>query len=87
MQFDAYSTEVVDAGDSVVGITAQVESVLDYGAEKFLRCKVGESTVNIVVGVQLSEKIAAEGVPSAVKLVLDVDSLAIIEVDRGIRLA
>ena len=87
LQFDAYSTEVVDAGDSVVGITAQVESVLDYGAEKFLRCKVGESTVNIVVGVQLSEKIAAEGVPSAVKLVLDVDSLAIIEVDRGIRLA
>lgn len=73
-QFTPYQVVV-----SEEGISATVEDVLDYGAETFAVCKVGEQTVNVLVEKGFNAK--------DVKLALNVDELAIIEVARGIRLA
>ncbi len=61
------------------GIAATVEKVVNYGAESFAVCKLGEKTVNVSVPDGFAE--------TEVKLSLNADELAIIEVTRSIRLA
>ncbi len=61
------------------GVEATVESVVDYGAETFAVCKVGDAVINVSVPKDFAEQ--------SVKLALDVDKLAIIETARAIRLA
>ena len=61
------------------GIEATVEEIRNYENERFAVCNVGGTMVNVCV----DKKFNAE----QVKLVLDVEQLAIIEVGRGIRLA
>lgn len=78
--FDVYQATVGE--DS--GICAVVSGILDYGTEKFAVCTVGESVVNVAVSAELAETLA-EG--ATVNLVPEVEKLAIVEVERGIRLA
>ncbi len=61
------------------GIDASVESIIDYGKESFAVCKAGDAAVNVSVphGFGLTN----------VKLALDVEKLAVVEVARSIRLA
>ena len=73
-KFSPYDVTVAEQG-----IEAAVESVVDYGAEAFAVCKVGEATVNVSVPRDFAEQ--------SVKLALDIDKLAIIETARAIRLA
>ena len=73
-RFTPYQASVAEEG-----IAAKVESVLNYGAESFAVCRVGDALVNVAV----DKKFDAE----EVKLALDVEHLAIIELARGIRLA
>ena len=61
------------------GIVATVESVVNYGAEKFALCRVGDKTVNVAVDKNFDAE--------QVNLAIDVEQMAIIEVARGIRLA
>ena len=56
-----------------------MEKVVNYGAESFAVCKLGEKTVNVSVPDGFAE--------TEVKLSLNADELAIIEVTRSIRLA
>ena len=74
LRFTPYQVTVGETG-----IAASVEAVLDYGAETFAVCKVGDKTVNVSV---------PQGFDSTeVNLVLDAEQLAIIETARAIRLA
>ena len=61
------------------GIDASVESIIDYGKESFAVCKAGDAAVNVSVphGFDLTN----------VKLALDIEKLAVVEVARSIRLA
>ncbi len=67
----------VTAGET--GIEATVDKVVDYGSERFAVCKVGDKTVNAHVGKDFAE--------TSVRLALDAEQLAIIELANGIRLA
>ena len=59
------------------GVSAEIESVLDYGSERFAVCKIGEKTAHVLTN----------GTPDgAVKLVPDVEKLAIIQAERDIRI-
>lgn len=78
--FDVYQATIGE--DS--GICAVVSGILDYGTEKFAVCTVGESVVNVAVSAELAETLT-EG--ATVNLVPEVEKLAIVEVERGIRLA
>ena len=59
------------------GIRAQVEETLDYGAEKFVRCTVGEEVIYVKTDKRLS---------GTVHLVPDVSKVSIIESERQIRI-
>ena len=59
------------------GITAEVVSVADYGAEKFAVCKVGEKTLYVRCDSPVS---------GTVKLVPDIGKLAIIQADLDIKI-
>ena len=61
------------------GVAAKVEKVLNYGAETFAVCRVGKQVVNVLVENGFDGK--------EVRLALEPEQLAIIEVGRGIRLA
>ena len=74
LQFSPYQITVGEEG-----ISATVEKVLDYGKEAFAVCHVGEQVVNVSVEKDFD---AAE-----IKLSVDPEVMAIIEVDRNIRLA
>lgn len=75
LQFE-FTPYQVSVGEE--GISATVESVLNYGAETFAVCRVGDALVNVAVDKNFDA--------TEIKLALDVDSIAIIEVARGIRL-
>ncbi len=60
------------------GIAANVNRVLDYGAESFAECTVGETTVYVSVEKDFNAK--------EVKLSLDTDNIVIIEKEHQIRL-
>lgn len=59
------------------GIRAQVEETLDYCAEKFVRCTVGEEVIYVKTDKRLS---------GTVHLVPDVSKVSIIESERQIRI-
>ena len=59
------------------GISAQVVQICDYGTEKFAQCQVGEKTIFVKVD---------EPIEGAVKLVLAVDKLSIIQKEKDIRI-
>ena len=59
------------------GITAEVVETLDYGAEKFLKCRVGEEICYVY-----TEK-AVEGV---IRLVPNIDTIRVVERQREIRI-
>ena len=61
-----------------------MQTVLDYGTEKFAVLSIGENSVNVVVDDELAAKLT-QG--TQVRVVPEVDKLAIVEIDRGIRLA
>ena len=71
-----FAPDEVVAGEN--GIEATVESVLDYGTEKFAKCKVGEKSVTV--------KVSADFAQQLVYLQLDATKLSIIEKQRDIRL-
>ena len=73
-RFDPYK---VTLGEQ--GIAAAVDSVVDYGAERFAVCTVGDKKVNVFVDKGFNE--------TEVHLVLDAEQLAIIELANSIRLA
>ena len=73
-QFTPYQVAVAETG-----IVAKVEKIVNYGAERFAVCSIGDKTVNVAVDKKFNA--------SEVNLVLDVEQLAIVEVARGIRLA
>ncbi len=74
VRFDPYQ---VTLGEQ--GIAATVEKISDYGKESFAVCRVGDKTVNVAVDKDFEA--------TEIKLELDPEVLAIIEVGRGIRLA
>lgn len=74
LRFTPYQVTMGEAG-----IEAAVDKVVDYGAEHFAVCKVGDKTVNVLVDDKFAE--------TSVRLVLDAEQLAIIELANGIRLA
>ncbi len=78
-ELKSYDLDPRSIADARQGISATVESVVDYGEEAFAVCKVGEATINVAVEKGFAEQ--------SVKLALDVDKLAIIETVRSIRLA
>jgi len=59
------------------GISAHVESIADYGREKFAVCKVGDETVYIHIDDEVSGDI---------KLLPDVNALSIIQAEKNIRI-
>lgn len=61
----------------MVDITAEVVETLDYGAEKFLKCRVGEEICYVY-----TEK-AVEGV---IRLVPNIDTIRVVERQREIRI-
>ncbi len=61
------------------GIEAVVERILDYGAERFAKCKAGENVLYVYVGADFAGE--------SVKLAVDTESVVVTEVERGIRLA
>ena len=73
-QFTPYQVSAAEEG-----ISATVEQILNYGTETFAVCRVGDTLVNVAVDKKFDA--------SEVKLALDVEQLAIIEIARGIRLA
>ena len=73
-QFTPYQVSIAEEG-----ISATVEAVRNYGAERFAVCRVGDTLINVAVDKDFD---AVD-----VKLAVDVQSLAIIEIARGIRLA
>ena len=64
-------------GDAENGISAEIETVLDYGSERFAVCKIGEKSAYVLTGGN------PEG---AVKLIPDVEKLAIIQAEHDIRI-
>ncbi len=68
---------VYDLSVSDSGIKATVESVLDYGAEKFLKCAVGESTVYVKCDEEKSGEIY---------LTPDFNRVGIVETERAIKI-
>ena len=71
--FTPYQVSVAETG-----IEATVESVLNYGTERFAVCHVGDAIVNVAVDKNFDAE--------HVHLALNVEQLTIIEVARGIRL-
>ncbi len=59
------------------GIEAQVIEVLDYGAEKFIKCSVGEETLYVLTDNTVS---------GGIKLVPDVSKVSVVESERQIRI-
>ncbi len=59
------------------GISAHVESIADYGREKFAVCKVEDETVY----VHIDEEVSGD-----IKLLPDVNALSIIQADKNIRI-
>ncbi len=59
------------------GISAEVESALDYGKEKFAVCKIGEKTACVYIDGEVSGE---------VKLLPDVDKLSVIQAANDIRI-
>ena len=59
------------------GINARVERMLDYGAEKFVKCRVGEKFVYLL---------ADKDYEGEVSIVPDLDKIGIIEAERNIRI-
>ena len=59
------------------GINARVERMLDYGAEKFVKCRVGEKFVYLL---------ADKDYDGEVRIVPDLDKIGIIEAERNIRI-
>ncbi len=68
---------VYDLAVSDSGIKATVESVLDYGAEKFLKCAIGENTVYVKCDGERSGEIY---------LAPDFDRVGIVETERAIKI-
>ncbi len=63
------------------GIAAKVEAVLDYGTERFAKCAVGDKTVYV--------KLDDNNIPTPgtdIRLLPEIDKLAIIQADMDIRL-
>ena len=54
-----------------------MESVLDYGAEKFLKCAIGENTVYVKCDEERSGEI---------HLAPDFDRVGIVETERAIKI-
>ena len=79
--FSSYQATIGEEGE---GIVATVQTVLDYGTEKFAVLSIGENSVNVFVDDELAAKLT-QG--TQVRVVPEVDKLAIVEIDRGIRLA
>lgn len=67
------------------GVLAKLNRIVDYGAEKFAVCLVGDKVVNVAVDKETAAKYA-DG-EADVCIVLDPDQMSIVEVARGIRLA
>ncbi|MDE7306976.1 MAG: hypothetical protein K2N33_06265, partial [Clostridia bacterium] len=59
------------------GIPATVEQVLDYGAEKFIKCMVGESAVYVKCDEELSGEI---------RLTPDFGRIGVVETQREIKI-
>ena len=59
------------------GIEATVLEVLDYGAEKFVKCAVGEEVLHVVTD---------NAVGGVIKLVPDVGKVSVVESERQIRI-
>ena len=59
------------------GIEVQVLQVSDYGAEKFVKCSVGEETLYVLTD---------RAVSGAIKLVPDVSKVSVVESERQIRI-
>ncbi len=68
---------VYDIKLSDSGIRASAEGVLDYGNEKFLKCKIGENTVYLLTDKQHTGEVYIEP---------DFDKIGIIETQRDIRI-
>ncbi len=66
-----------DLAVSEKGIAASVIETLDYGAEKFLKCKVGESTVY----VKCDDEIKGD-----IRLMPDFEKVGIVETERDIKI-
>ena len=73
--FTPYSVKIAEDG-----FEATVESIVDYGVEKFAVCKAGDKTVNVYLN-----KGDAPAVGEKVKLSVDLTETGIVEADRGIR--
>ena len=73
--FSPYAVKIANDG-----IEAVVDKILDYGAEKFAVCAVGDAKIAVYLnGVKVKEG-------EAVKLSVDLSDLGIVEADRGIRI-
>ena len=64
-------------GVSENGITATVEEVLDFGAEKFVKCKVGENSVYF----NTDEEYAGE-----IRILPDFENVGVVETERDIKI-
>lgn len=72
-----YEWSPYDISSSDGGIEAQAVRMLDYGAESFAECKVGDETLFVKTDKPLS---------GTVKLLPDVDKVSVIESERQIRI-
>ncbi len=76
VDFDPYSVKLAEDG-----ISAVIDSIVDYGAESFAVCKVGDKIVNVYL--REGDNVSAG---DSVFLALDVSAVGIVEADRGIRI-
>ena len=72
-----YEWSPYDITPSDSGIDARVVRMLDYGAEMFAECKVGDETLYIKTDKPLD---------GAIKLAPDVSKVSVIESERQIRI-